>query len=129
MLRHLVIVVLASTFAGCIPPSTSPAGYVYYVPVVPLHAFPPAPFHSGHRWWLDPPPPAPATIVFEPPSLAARALSARIGESASRGDCATALEAGNELEQIDHESNHALLAVDESYASCVRGVSFPPARR
>jgi hypothetical protein len=113
--RHLqtglVIALFASTLAGCIPPSYSP-GVVYYVPVVPivpLHAFPPAPFHH------------PPEVQFETPSLAVRNLAMRISESASQDDCARALSAGDELEKVDPTSHHALLAVDERYASCVRG--------
>ncbi|MBA2545146.1 MAG: hypothetical protein H0V17_36225 [Deltaproteobacteria bacterium] len=116
MLRPLVTVLLASTLGGCMVGSYSP-GVVYYVPVVPmvpLAAFPPAPFHHY-------PPPAPAVAEFQTPSLTVRALAMKISESASTGDCGAAITAGDELEQIDNHSHHALLAVDERYAGCVRG--------
>jgi hypothetical protein len=111
----LKLVVIASTFTACVPPSTSP-GVVYYVPVVPivpLHAYPPAPYPVE-------PEPVP-TVEFVTPSLAVRNLAMKISESASEGDCATAKAAGNELEKIDHESHHALIAVDARYAGCIRG--------
>jgi hypothetical protein len=116
-MRRLLFAVLVSTWAGCFPPSTVPVGY-YYVPVprVPLHAYPPAPFHDPYSWWHPP-----AEVTFQTPSLAVRNLAMRISESASNGDCATAKAAGDELERIDHDAHHAILAVDERYASCIRG--------
>ena len=119
MLRRLLVIALfASTLAACMVGSYSPGGIVYYVPVVPvpLHAYPPAPFHD----W-PPMPWPPAHVQFETPSLAVRNLAMRISEAASNGDCPRALSAGDELGKIDHTSHHALLAVDERYASCVRG--------
>lgn len=119
MLRSLVLV---SIVAGCLPPSTSP-GVVYYVPavpIVPLAAYPPAPFHH-FSVGADSVYQARVPIQFETPSLAIRNLAMRISEAASHGDCATAKHAGDELEKVDADSHHAILAVDERYASCVRG--------
>lgn len=120
MLRLLVI---ASTFAACVPPSTSP-GVVYYVPVVPLPAFPPPPFAVTPEPMAEPiyESRAPVEDVqFETPSLAVRNLAMKISESASEGDCVTARSAGNELEKVDSESHHAMIAVDARYAACIRG--------
>ena len=133
MLRHQLITVLVSTLAGCIPPATS-QGYVLYVPVVPLVAYPPAPYATGYEARYAGAPgypgdpsgdpvylPPPAQVDFQTPSLAVRALAGKISETASNGDCDAARSAGNELERMDAESHHAILAIDERYAQCVRG--------
>lgn len=132
MLRHqLITAVLVSTLAGCIPPSTTTQGYVLYVPVVPLAAYPPPPYpgtfearsmYPGYPWGYPAyAPPAPAQVQFQTPSLAVRALAGKISETASTGDCDSARSAGNELERMDADSHHAILAIDERYAQCVRG--------
>lgn len=122
MLRHLgLTAMLVSGFAACMPPSYAP-GYVYYLPAVPLHAYPPAPYPiptpaaDWYKW--QPPPPQ---VQFETPSLAVRNLAMKISESAANGDCATAKATGDELERVDADSHHAILAVDATYAKCVRG--------
>lgn len=122
------LLVIGSLLAGCVPPSSNyPA--VYYVPIVPLAAYPPAPYPTPYpAGWYEAryagapayAPPA-VEVQFETPSLAVRALAGKISAAASNADCASALAAGNELEKLDAESHHAILAVDERYAQCVRG--------
>lgn len=132
------LLVIGSLLAGCVPPSSNyPA--VHYIPVLPLAAYPPAPYPTPYpAGWYEAryagapaypgypsgyPAYAPqvAEVEFQTPSLAVRALAGKISASASNGDCASALAAGNELEKVDAESHHAILAVDERYAQCVRG--------
>ncbi len=129
MLRHQLITAVLVSVAGCIPPSTSP-GYVLYVPVVPLAAYPPAPFpgtfearsmYPGYPWGPPAYAPPAVDVQFQTPSLAVRALASKISETASTGACDAARSAGNELERLDAESHHAILAIDERYAQCVRG--------
>lgn len=122
MLRAALI---ASSLAACVPPSSAPS-YVYAVPVVPLYAYPPPPFA------YSPPPPSPSYFVYQPPvveaevqletpSLAVRALSGKISAAASTGDCQAAIAAGDELEKLHADSHHAMLAIDQRYAACIRG--------
>lgn len=121
----LRLAIVASMLVGCVPPATpTTPSYFYYVPagmvvapmpILPLDAYPPPPFYHY-------PAPAPvAEVELETPSLAVRALSSRVSEAASAGDCAAAIAAGDELEKLHADSHHALLAVDQRYAACIRG--------
>jgi len=108
--QPFLIAACVAMLAGCFPPSTSPAFVaVYWVPVAPVYYAPvyyPPPLLAGE---------------FQSPSLAIRALAGRISESASNGDCEAAIRAGDELERLERPAHHAVLAVDERYARCVRG--------
>jgi hypothetical protein len=122
MLRHrLLPLAFVPALAGCIATNTMP-GYFVYVPPVPLSAFPPPPFPytavGPDSLYQSR---APADVQFQTPSLAVRNLAMRISETASHGDCAAAVQAGRELERVDADAHHAILAVDERYARCVRG--------
>ncbi len=95
MRRPLVTVVLASTLAGCLPPGIDYQQPVYYVPVLPLAAYPPAPFPAYYPTYGYPargvdPYVAPAEVQFETPSLAVRALagSSRVSRRATRSQVA-----------------------------------------
>jgi hypothetical protein len=110
----LRVAVLASALAGCIPPPASQPSYFVYVPIVPLAAYPPPPFYNV-------PPPVAADVQLETPSLAVRALAGKISAAASEQDCANAVAAGDELEKLDADSHHAMLAIDQRYAACIRG--------
>ncbi len=133
--HHILVAVVAVAVAGCYqPPSAYPSYPSYfqryapvyvpaYVAYVPLAAFPPAPFpyaSLGPDSMYQSRAPV-SDVQFETPSLAVRNLALKISESASSGDCATARQTGDELERVDADSHHAILAVDERYAQCVRG--------
>ncbi len=127
MLRAALI---ALSFAACVPPSVTPSALYVAVPVVPLSAYPPAPFYyypqpSPSYFYYQPPPPPPppaiAEVQLETPSLVVRALAGKISAAASEGDCAAALAAGDELEKHSSDSHHAMLAIDQRYAACIRG--------
>ncbi len=116
MLRAVFI---ASVLAGCYPPSNNPGYFTYYVPVyAPPPPFPFAQLGPDSMYQARAPMP---DVQFQTPSLTVRALAGKISAAASQGDCAGAIAAGNELEKIDADSHHAILAVDERYAVCVRG--------
>lgn len=122
MLRAALI---ALSFAACVPPSATPSAF--YV-AVPLNAYPPAPFYyypqpSPSYFYYQPPPPPPviAEVQLETPSLAVRALAGKISAAASQGDCVGAIAAGDELEKLSSDSHHAMLAIDQRYAACIRG--------
>ena len=124
----LRVALIALSFAACIPPSSTPGFYVA-VPAVPLSAYPPAPFYyhppaSPSYFYYQPPPPPPpviADVQLETPSLVVRALASKISAAASQGDCTGAIAAGDELEKISSDSHHAMLAIDQRYAACIRG--------
>lgn len=117
---------IALSVAACVPPSSAPT-YVYAVPVVPLYAYPPPPFAyvppppSPSYFVYQPPPVVAAEVQLETPSLAVRALSGKISAAASTGDCQGAIAAGDELEKLHADSHHAMLAIDQRYAACIRG--------
>ncbi len=122
----LRVALIALSFAACVPPSSTPSYFYVYVPVVPLTAYPPAPFYyypppSPSYFHYQPPPPVIADVQLETPSLAVRALSGKISAAASQGDCVGAIAAGDELEKLSSDSHHAMLAIDQRYAACIRG--------
>ncbi len=139
MLRAALI---ALSFAACVPPSYTPTPSYFYA-VVPLSTYPPAPFYhyplpapfvplTAYRpppfyyqppspSYYPPPPPVIADVQLETPSLVVRALAGKISAAASQGDCAGAIAAGDELEKVNRDSHHAMLAIDQRYAACIRG--------
>jgi hypothetical protein len=117
--RPVVIALCGVVLAGCVTRHV-PMMFTSPVCFVGLATFGPPPIHCTPAQPIPlPPPPA---VALEIPSLATRALALKVSEAAQRGDCATANSAGVELERMDHDLHHTLLAIDGDYARCFAGI-------